>query len=102
MMLLQRLLILASSPGLSVAGVNGVSVIRNGAGAPGMAPDPGMCAVVPQAARPAVSGNPAEPAAAALPVQLVPVNAVPAPVASIFITIESGVTPVSVFARTLS
>lgn len=90
MMLVQRLVMLASSAALSVPRENAVSVVAN-------VPATGAeWTVVPKANIPFASGNAVEPANAALLVQFVPVNPAPAPVLTSFTTIELGRTPVSV------
>ena len=90
MMFVQRFLMLASSAGLNVARMKGVSVRLN---APAAAP---ACSVVPKASTPPASGKGAVPAKAAELVQLVPVKLAAAPVFTSFTTIELGRTPVSV------
>ena len=88
-MLAHRPVMLANSPALRVDGVNGVSVVA-------YAPAVGVAwSVVPQAAMPLTI--PAAVAVAALLVQLVPLPAVPASVASSFTVTEVGTTPVRVF-----
>ena len=96
MMFVQRLVMLASSPALRVAGVNFVSVVAI-VTATSVASADRTWRVVPHAASPVANGNPAEPASAALFEQLVPVKPAPAPVLTSFIITEFGVTPVSVF-----
>ena len=100
MMFVQRLVMLASSPALRVAGVNAVSVVWT-ATASAAAP---AWRVVPHAANPFTIGCAESPASAALFEQLVPVPPVPpAPVATSLITTEFGTTPVNVLSvRSLS
>ena len=88
-MLVQRLVMLASSAGLSVANVNGVSVVWKTAVAP-------ACTVVPKAFSPGANGNAGPPARAALLVQFVPVKLALAAVFTSLTTIELGRTPVKV------
>src|SRR5215472_16437582 len=85
----QRPPMLASSPALSVAGVNAVSVTLKAA-----TPGGALWIVVPQAARPFAAV--AVPTVAALFEQLVPVPPGPASVAYNLTTAEVGMTPVSV------
>ena len=89
MIFVQRLVIEANSPGLKLARKKGVSVTLNPVvGAP--------CSVVPNACIAPTNGKAAVPASAALLVQEVPLNAIPAPVLTSFTTTEFGRTPVSV------
>lgn len=87
---------LASSSGLSVAFRKGVSVT------PKVPATGAIWIVVPNANRPGANGNAADPAVAALFVQLMPVYVGPAPVLTNFTTTEFGFTPVSVLLITSS
>ena len=84
------MVMLASSAALSEPLLNGVSVVAN-------VPATGAAwTVVPKANMPLASGNVAEPANAALLVQLPPAKLAPAPVLTSFTTTELGRTPVRV------
>ncbi len=83
----QRLVMLASSCGLSVAARNGDSVVAK-------PPVESACTVVPKASKPLTKGKAAVPANPALLVQVAPVNPAPAPVLTSFTTTEFGRTTV--------
>jgi len=96
MILVQRLVMLASSPGFKVAGLKGVSVMLNGIPAGSGSTLVAEWRVVPQARTPFAKGNAALPAVAALLLQVEPAKVGPAAVATSLTTIEFGRIPVSV------